>query len=200
MPRRVFDASTTGITEVVLHFNSASSRMACLSCVYHEAHDETAHERHVADALGVTVADVRTNFVSAAASRKIAGKYSSLEPAELEGLAYDSLFKELCGKGELRVTATERVLAPFAFVSVLAGVMLAIEIAVRSAPSNDSTNYYNYWRLSPWAQPLVRMREARRQRAGCEFCGNDTLQSVVKQLWGDYGFEGSLDGADSRPM
>lgn len=196
MPQRVFDASTTGITEVVLHFNAASSGMACLSCVYFEAIDETAHERHVAEALGVTVAEVRTNFVSALAARHMANKYPLLDPTSIEGLAYDSLFKELCGKGELRVSATERVLAPFAFVSVMAGVMLALEMVIRGTPTNDSTKYYNYWRLSPWAPPVARARERRQQKAGCEFCSNETLQSVVKQIWGEHGFEGSLGAAD----
>lgn len=199
MPQRVFDASTTGITEVVLHFNEASSGMACLSCIYYEAMDETAHERHVAEALGVTVAEVRTNFVSDIAARGIASKYPSVDPATLVGLAYDSLFKELCGSGELRVSATERVLAPFAFVSVMAGVMLALEIAMRGEPTDDSTKYYNYWRLSPWAPPVKRARELRYRKAGCEFCGDETLQSVVKQIWGEHGFEASLGSAGRSP-
>jgi hypothetical protein len=55
MPHRVFDASTTGITEFVLHFNELPSEDACMSCIYYEAADETGHEAHVADALGAVV-------------------------------------------------------------------------------------------------------------------------------------------------
>jgi hypothetical protein len=183
MPRQVFDASTTGITEIVLHFNQTLSDHACMSCIYHEAPDEAAHEAHVADALGVDIAAVRTNFVSADAARVIAGKYSQLDAGRLEGLAYDSLFKELCGKGELKTGTADRVLAPFAFVSVLAGVMLAIEIAMRAGSSADPADY-NYWRLSPWGAPFARMRELRAKRAGCEFCDNPVLRSVVKSVWG----------------
>ena len=182
MPRRVFDASTTGITDIVLHFNESPLEHACMSCIYHEAPDEAAHEGHVAGALGVDLAAVRTNFVSPDAARAIARKYPDLDPARLEGLAYDSLFKELCGKGELKSSRAERVLAPFAFVSVLAGVMLAIEIAIRTRPG-ARTSTYNYWRISPWGAPIDRMRELRSKRADCEFCGSEILQSVVKRLW-----------------
>jgi hypothetical protein len=59
IPREVFDASTTGINEIVLHFNRQPNSNACLSCVYHESPEENAHERHVADALGVPVAEAR---------------------------------------------------------------------------------------------------------------------------------------------
>lgn len=180
MPRHVFDASTSGITEFVLHFNEIPSELACMSCIYYEAPDEAAHEAHVADALGVSVADVRTNFVSPTAAIAIAQAYPQLDPVQLEGLAYDSLFKQLCGKGELKAGTAERVLAPFGFVSVLAGVMLAIEIAIRTGMQPA----YNYWRLSPWGVPVDRMRQQRTKRAACEFCSNNTLQSVVKNLWG----------------
>lgn len=183
MPHRVFDASTTGVTELVLHFNEIPSASACMSCIYYEAPEESAHESHVAKALGVNAEDVRTNFVTQTAAVLIAQTYPHLAPAKLEGLAYDSLFKQLCGKGELKTSSVERVLAPFGFVSVLAGVMLAIEIAIRTGPS-DGRPSYNYWRLSPWGAPIERMRELRPKHAGCEFCGNATLKSVVKQLWG----------------
>ncbi len=73
-----------------------------MSCIYHETPDESAHEVHVADALGVTVADVRDYFVSPSAAVAITLKYDYLDPEKLKGLAYDSLFKELCGKGELK--------------------------------------------------------------------------------------------------
>lgn len=182
MPHRVFDASTSGITEFVLHFNKIPSDRACMSCIYYEAADEAAHEAHVAEALGVGVADVQENFVSESAAQAIARTYPHLNPAALKGLAYDSLFKELCGKGQLKTSIADRVLAPFGFVSVLAGVMLAIEIAIRSG--THSLPDYNYWRISPWGAPIDRMREQRSIRPGCEFCGNETLQSVVNKLWG----------------
>ncbi|KAJ8135073.1 hypothetical protein OY671_011714, partial [Metschnikowia pulcherrima] len=49
----------------------------------------------------------------------------------LNGLAYDSSFKESCGKGQSKTGTATRVLAPFGFISVLAGAMLAIEMVQR---------------------------------------------------------------------
>jgi hypothetical protein len=180
LPRHVFDASTSGIVEIVLHFNTQPEEGACLSCIYHEAPDESAHEAHVAQALGVSRADVAANFITPTAARAIASRYD-LEAQELEGLAYDSVFKQLCGKGELKVEA-QRVLAPFGFVSVLAGVMLAIEVARRSGSQNVAPPF-NYWRTSPWRSPVVRLRDQRPKRVGCEFCGNEDIQAAARQLW-----------------
>ena len=52
LPPSVFDASTTGVSEVVLHFNRQPSELACLSCIYPENERERAHEENVAEALG----------------------------------------------------------------------------------------------------------------------------------------------------
>ncbi|MFT3697721.1 MAG: ThiF family adenylyltransferase [Kofleriaceae bacterium] len=180
MPRRVFDASTSGIVEFVMHFNETPSSLACMSCIYYEAPDEFAHEEHIAELLGVSIADVRSNFVTPEAAKKIAEAHPGLDPANLEGQAYSSLFKQHCGKGPIRSGTADRVLAPFGFVSVLAGVMLAIEIALRVSGSPPE---YNYWRIGPWSSPVVRMRETRSKRWDCEFCGNPTLQSVANELW-----------------
>jgi molybdopterin/thiamine biosynthesis adenylyltransferase len=183
MPGRVFDASTSGIAEVVLHNNESRAPYACMACIYRETPDENAHERHVADALGVPAASVRENFVSLEAAAAIVCKYPHLNACALEGLAYDSLFKELCGQGQLRLGTSERVLAPFAFVSVLAGLMLTVEIATRLNTAAPLL-HYNYWRISPWGPPVARLRERRPKRGDCEFCGNRILQSVMKTLWG----------------
>jgi len=186
LPRRVFDASTTNISEVVLHFNRCLGEHACMSCVYYEAPDEAAHERHVAEMLGISVTDVQSNFVSEAAAALITGRYPGLDASSLVGLAYDSLFKQLCGQGALKTAADEQVLAPFAFVSVLAGVLLAVEI-VRRIDSPAAESPFNYWRVSPWAAPVLRARELRPKRKPCEFCDNRVLQGVARQLWGTYG-------------
>jgi hypothetical protein len=45
----------------------------------------------------------------------------------LIGDAYDSLFKPLCAQAALRSADQQQIFAPFAFVSALAGVLLAIE-------------------------------------------------------------------------
>jgi hypothetical protein len=154
-----------------------------MSCIYYEAADELAHEAHVAELLGVDVADVRANFVAPDAARKIAERYSQLEPSAIVGLAYDSLFKQLCGQAALKTTADRQVLAPFGFVSALAGVMLAVEF-IRRIRKGETSRPFNYWRLSPWSSPVFKLRVVRPSRPDCEFCSNAVLQTVVRQLWG----------------
>ena len=184
MAHEVFDASTTGIAEVVLHFHSLPTEdEACMSCIYHEAPDELAHEAHVAELLGVDVAEVRTNFVGPDAAHRIAERYPHLDAAAIVGLAYDSLFKQLCGQAALKTTADRQVLAPFGFVSALGGVVLAIEL-IRRIRKGEISRPFNYWRISPWTSPVLRLRVVRPSRPDCEFCSNDVLQTVVRQLWG----------------
>jgi len=184
MPHRVYDASTTGIEEFVVHSNEMPSEWACMSCIYYEDAQEAAHEAHVAKLLGVDRAVVRATFISAEAARDIVAKYPKLELASIEGQACDTLFKQLCARGELKGGGdAERVLAPFGFVSFLAGLYLAIEVALRAHPGSEPPNY-NFWRLSPWAAPVARLREQRAKRPDCEFCGIPVLQGVVRSLWG----------------
>jgi hypothetical protein len=184
MAREIFDASTTGIAEVVVHFHSLPTNGdACMSCIYYEAPDELAHEAHVAQLLGVDVAEVRANFVGPDAARRIVARYSQLDATEIVGLAYDSLFKQLCGQAALKTTADRQVLAPFGFVSALGGVMLAIEL-IRRIRKGETSRPFNYWRISPWSSPVFKLRVVRPSRPDCEFCSNGVLQSVVRQLWG----------------
>lgn len=183
LPHQVFDASTTGVREVVLHFNRLPTERACLSCIYHETPDEAAHERHVAESLGVTLSDVQSGFVSDAAAGAIVRRYPKLALDALSGLAYDSLFKQLCGQEALKTEADRQVLAPFAFVSGLAGILLALEVA-RRVGEESTDEPFNYWRASPWVTPSLRTREMRLKHEACEFCGDATLQGVVRSLWG----------------
>ncbi|MBI1945011.1 MAG: ThiF family adenylyltransferase [Deltaproteobacteria bacterium] len=182
-PREVFDSSTTGIEEVVLHFNKQPSQVACMSCIYFEDAREQAHEEHVAESLGVTLDEVRANFVSAVAAKRIITNYPTLKVADIIGLAYDSLFKALCGEGVLRTKAGRDVLAPFAFVSVLAGALLAVEF-VRRARTGRIAEPFNYWRVSPWGPPVTRLKATRDRRERCQFCGDEVYAGVVRQLWG----------------
>lgn len=182
-PGEVYDASTTGIEEVVLHFNRLPFSTACMSCVYHHDESESSRERHIAEVLGVTVADVRENWVSASAAHRICARYPSLLPDRVEREAYDSLFKSLCGQGVLKTEGGRHVLAPFAFVSALAGALLAIELA-RRLWKRDATAPFNYWRLSPWGAPVARLRAMLPARIGCEACGNAVYREVAQQLWG----------------
>jgi hypothetical protein len=182
-PREVFDASTTDIREIVVHFNHQPTDRACLSCIYPESEREITHQHHVADALGIDVEDVHQEFVSEAVATRIVVAYPALNPQDLVGRAFDSLFKELCGQGALRSAEGRQVLAPFAFVSVLAGTYLAIE-TIRRCSLGTAADTYNYWRASPWHNPTIALRQQRARLEHCEFCGNKTFRTVNRQRWG----------------
>lgn len=183
LPREVYDASTTGIEEVVLHFNQRPSELACMSCIYSESDGELSHEAHVADLLGVTVDDVKSGFITEHAARQIWRRYPHVPINEMQGRAYDTLFKQLCGTGELKTKAGQQILAPFSFVPVLAGTYLAIELVRRLAGGSDNMPF-NYWRASPWVSPNVELQRLRRPVANCEFCANPLLLAIEKSIWG----------------
>lgn len=182
IPGEVFDASTTGIAEIVVHFHRAPTDCACLSCIYVQEAGELTHEAHVAESLGVTPEEVRALRVTREATASICLQYPQLRQEDLVGLAYDSLFKQLCGQGALRTAADRQVLAPFAFVSVLAGTYLALE-CVRRLQAHPE-RLFNYWRASPWGSPVTQLRTWRPKNPRCEFCTQEVFRRVTQALWG----------------
>jgi molybdopterin/thiamine biosynthesis adenylyltransferase len=182
LPRSVFDASTTGVSEIVLHFNRQPSDLACLSCVYPETERERAHEENVAEALGLSASEVRAGFITTAAANSICGKYPDLRTEDLIGRAFDTVYKELCGVGKLTNVAGEQVLAPFSFVSVLAGAHLAIEFVLRVSGACEER--FNYWRVSPWHSPVTDLRQTRSRDEACEFCNKTYFRAAMKKIWG----------------
>lgn len=182
IPGEVFDASTTGAVECVLHHHRRPTEAACLACIYHENRDELAREKHIADALGLDVDDVKQHYVSSAAANRIHAKYPDIAIEELSGQAYDSLFKALCSEHKLRTSEDRQVLAPFAFVSVLAGALLASEVARRTIFGEDAFTF-NYWRVSPWAPPVPELKQQRPRLTDCEFCREPALLRTAERLW-----------------
>ncbi|WP_256469102.1 ThiF family adenylyltransferase [Bradyrhizobium sp. 146] len=182
-PGEVFDASTTDIREVVVHHHRQPTRGACLSCIYEADQEEFTREHHIAEHFGVSVDDVKSERISPSAAHQIAAKVHGVEASALIGIAYDTLFKQLCGEGTLQTLEGRRVVAPFAFVSVLAGTLLALEVLRRAGSGRNSLDF-NYWRVSPWHPPLGRRRILRPPQTGCEFCSNPVLSSVNAALWG----------------
>ena len=181
LPGAVFDASTTGVTEVVLHFNRQPTELACLSCVYPESERERKHEENVAEALGLNVQEVRQGFIDSAIAARICARYPDLRTADLVGRAFDTVYKELCGIGKLRSVGGQQVLAPFSFVSVLAGACLAVEFALRL--NEPDVRRFNYWRASPWHSPIPELRQFRPRDLHCEFCSRESIRRVLQSLW-----------------
>lgn len=182
IPGEVFDASTTGVKEIVIHHHRQPTEHACLACIYYETADELSRERHIAESLGVTLEDVQRHTVEAAVAIEILKRYPRLDGLSLVGMAYDSLFKALCAEAALATPGQHQVFAPFAFVSVLAGAFLAIEMG-RRLTSDTSIADYNYWRISPWTAPVEALKAVRPRHPQCEFCGQPILVNVASDLW-----------------
>lgn len=183
IPGEVYDASTTDIREVVLHFNQQpTDGLACLGCIYKREDAELAHEKHVAESLGVTPEEVLEQFVSREAAAKILSRYPDLIADEVEGIAYETLFKQLCAEAALQTAEGRQVFAPFSFVSVLAGTYLAIEL-VRRVHQNRVEAPFNYWRVSPWFTPVARLKDTRHADPKCGFCSDEIRRQVATNLW-----------------
>jgi len=179
VPRRVIDASTTDARAVIVHSHSQPTDGACLACIYRHVPDEHARERSIAEGLGIDIETVREGFVTANAAARIAKAHSSVEVGALVGKAYDTLFKELCSAQALLTPEGRQVLAPFAFVSALAGVLLVVEL-VRSNYQAATTNY---WTVDPWGAPIGRLRRLRPRVPDCEFCADADARSLAHSLW-----------------
>lgn len=179
IPKEVFDASTTGIAEIVVHYNQIPwNGKACLGCIYTREKQEEAHELHLAETLGVSLGEVRQQFIDKGAAEKIAKKFS-VDAAPLLGQAYDTLFKQLCGEGKLMKAETQRILAPLAFVSALAGGFLALMLIEKHLSASE----YNYWRVSPWANPNFKLQQIRPINPNCEYCNDATFNAVATKIW-----------------
>lgn len=81
-----------------------------------------ASERSIAEGLGVDLADVRNGLITGEVARRIVRTHPSLDSAVITGIAFDSLFRQLCAEQALATPEGRQVLAPFAFVSAWAGV------------------------------------------------------------------------------
>lgn len=180
VPGRVFDASTTDIRAVVVHSHQQPTADACLSCIYRHVPDENARERAIAEGLGIEIEMVKQNLISADAAARIAATIEGVSASVIEGMAYDSLFKQLCGEQALKSPEGKQVLAPFAFVSALAGSLLVVEM-LRAAAGTSATNY---WQVDPWGAPIARVRSLRPRVADCEFCSKPHALAIIEQLWG----------------
>jgi len=195
LPGEVFDASTTGSQEIVLHYNRQPTDLACLGCIYTRDEQEVTHEQAVAAHLGVSIEAVRQERIDSATARRICATHAHLAPSSIEGLAFDTLYKQLCSSGQLKSVSGKQVVAPFAFVSVLAGALLLLEVVRRHNGNGDALA--NDWRVNPWRPPVAEMRHRRPRRPGCECCGRAEVRRVNALLWGGRNSAGSMADAQS---
>lgn len=182
VPREVFDASTTGAEEVVFHHNLQFTGHACMGCIYPESESERNFARHLADALNVSLEEVAQAYIDERAALKICVRYPELRREDLVGTAYDTLFRTLCATEKLKTAEQKQVLAPFAFVSQLAGCVLAIELFLRRQDAGRHRKF-NYWRVSPWRGTFVDLQQLRRSLKECEVCTQRDYQDLAGSIW-----------------
>lgn len=184
LPLEIIDASTTGVTEVITFSEKQPTDSACLACVYIHIAQETEREQHIADALGLELAEVKRELIDAQLATKLAGIHPTLNAGAIEGMAMDSLFRQLCGTGDLLDAKVEQVLAPLAFVSNLAGALLAVEL-LRADAGGVAKYGKNYLNLNPWTQPFARARLRKGKQDECEFCHGKYTHAAMRELWPD---------------
>jgi len=103
-----------------------------MSCVYPRSPEEHAHEKHVANRTWGIVEEVKKERISKNCRNTDLRTVSTLVPERYQSTSLtNTLFKQLCSTEQLKTGEGRRVLTPFAFVSVLAGVLLAIEFVRR---------------------------------------------------------------------
>ncbi|HQS17732.1 ThiF family adenylyltransferase [Reyranella sp.] len=181
VPGRIVDASTTDVRGVVVHSNVLPTEQACLACIYRHVPEEHARERSIAEGLGVDLADVRHGLITADVARRIVRRHPALDPAAITGIAFDSLFRQLCAEQTLSTPEGRQVLAPFAFVSAWAGVLMVVEM-LRSFAGTTKTNY---WSVDPWNLPIARGRTLRPRHPECQFCSKPEYEPIIRELWAE---------------
>ena len=185
LPLEVLDASTTDVSEIIVHSHRQPTNGACLACIYRHIPDELARERDIASGLGIDLADVTGGeLIDARVAARIAANHPQLRTADLVGRAFDSLFKQLCAEQTLLTPTGAQVLAPFAFVSNLAGALLALELARFHAGQLPDPS--NYLCLSPWVPPHSKIRRWRGREPDCEFCSRPQSRAVLRAVWPEY--------------
>jgi hypothetical protein len=100
--------------------------------------------------------------ITAADAERIEAVYPHLA-GRLVGRSFDSLFKQLCSAGELRV-ADQGVLAPLPFTSALAGVLLYFVLVKSCRPDMFGPRAWNYVQLHPGFPPRPELRELRKSQ------------------------------------
>lgn len=105
-----------------------------------------------------------------------------LNNLRLESLAFDSLFKSLCATAQLVTAEQKQVLAPFAFVSQLAGTVQAIELFLRRLDPARAKQF-NYWRVNPWRGIFADLQQMRLASPDCQVCTDSNYQLIANDLW-----------------
>ena len=184
LPFEVLDAST-GPDQIVLHTNRFQPDAACAECIYPAIPEEHAHENHVAAMLNIPIERLLSDVpITAEDAERIHERYPHLTVASLLGRSFDSVFKQLCSAGELRV-ADQVVLAPLPFTSALAGILLYFELVKSCRPDVfGAFRTWNYAQIHPGYPPQQLLREQRSSHSTCQ-CQRDHIRRTFRRIWND---------------
>lgn len=181
LPLEVLDASTTDLSAVVVHSHRQPTAGACLSCIYPHLPIEDQRRIHMAEGLGLTVEEVRAGFIDEAIANKLAAIHPNLDAAALIGTAFDTVYKAQCGQGALLTVAGQQAVAPLAFISNLAGALLALELVRFDAHPEASRS--TYMTLDPWRPPHAHARRYPPRNSSCEFCAGTSGLTALQAVW-----------------
>ena len=167
----------------MVHSHAQPNQGACLCCIYEHIPREDEQLHAIAEGLGVAVdAICDKQLIDAGLALDLAALHG-LDAKALEGMALSSLYKQLCAAETLKTAAGEQALAPFAFISNLAGILLAIEL-LRFEDAGGPT-IASYASRDPWSPPHGRTRRARAKAANCEFCHDPVMAELMVTIWRD---------------
>ncbi|MEY2395497.1 MAG: hypothetical protein QOF94_1842, partial [Acidobacteriaceae bacterium] len=180
------------------HSHAQPADGACLSCIYKHIPVEHERAKSIAEGLGISLEEVNREIIDAPLARKLADIHPSLKAEALNGKALTSLYKDLCGAQALKTPAGEQALAPFAFVSNLAGALLMLELLRFDAGvrQREGANYLN---LDPWAPPHGRARRIHGRIPDCEFCSKPESLDVLAAVWPEW-FKSKSDRPDQKVL
>jgi molybdopterin/thiamine biosynthesis adenylyltransferase len=183
LPAEVLDASTTDLSAVVVHSHRQPADGACLGCIYAHIPVEDQRKKHIAEGLGITEEEAGQAFIDITLANKLGSIHSGLQPEKIIGKSLDTLYKEQCGQGALLTAAGEQAIAPLAFISNLAGLLLALELVRFEASEGILPS--SYMSLDPWRPPTLHARRNRSRNPDCAFCAKPFWSDAIKLTWPD---------------
>jgi molybdopterin/thiamine biosynthesis adenylyltransferase len=189
LPQAILNAGTTARNFTISRHGFADG-YACLACLYPARPDDAAEEAVQSRELGLP----RTEVAELRQSRAGLTARQLQRIAESRGLSPDDYLayvgeplasfynKEFCAKVAVATDRGEAV-APLAFGSALAGLLLAAGLVVDRGPTR-------YFKLDMFTGLLRPRRMDKQPRASCTLCKIGAYRSVYTERWGSSGDDG----------
>lgn len=183
LPLRVMNAGTTP-RDFTISRHGFGDGYACLACLYPARQQDVETDAVMAREMGLEKQEVlalrrKKTPLTLDLVRRVATARGLADDhyASYAGEPLDSFYnKEFCATTPVQTSRGEAV-APLAYGSALAGILLGQLIA------NPSAGDLRRFRMDVMTGLDTPQRTAPRPRAGCPYCGSETLQSVYRSKW-----------------